>query len=327
MQLISIVVPVYNVEAYAEQCIESILNQSYKNLQIILVDDGSTDRSGEICDFYRQRDSRIEVIHKKNGGLSDARNTGIKFVKAKYVTFADSDDILHEDYVDFLYKQLIEFDADIAICRYKRFTNIEETKEVEKKVKTVVFNSVEALKNLLYTPEIIPQSAYAKMYRTKLFEDIEYPVGKINEDIGTTYKLFYKAQRIAYNPSQYYFYLQRMDGIVRSNFSERTMDAIYFSDEIIKFVNENLPEIEKAAICYAFAQNVQVLMKLPYKDKKYQHIKEQIIQNIKQYRRIVLWDKNVSIPRRLGALASYGNLYLIKQLAVCYKRIINKEPV
>lgn len=196
MQLISIVVPVYNVEAYAEQCIESILNQSYKNLQIILVDDGSTDRSGEICDFYRQRDSRIEVIHKKNGGLSDARNTGIKFVKAKYVTFADSDDILHEDYVDFLYKQLIEFDADIAICRYKRFTNIEETKEVEKKVKTVVFNSVEALKNLLYTPEIIPQSAYAKMYRTKLFEDIEYPVGKINEDIGTTYKLFYKAQRI-----------------------------------------------------------------------------------------------------------------------------------
>lgn len=327
MDLISIIVPVYNVETYIERCIESILNQTYSNLQIILVDDGSTDKSGEICDYYSRQDSRIEIFHKKNGGAAEARNMGLTKIRAKYVTFMDSDDVIHEDYISFLYNQLIETNADISICRYKRFIDIKEVKNLEMNEKTQIYDNVNALKILLYSPEKIPHSAYAKMYKSKLFETIKFPIGKTGEDIGTTYKVFNNAKKIAYNSSQYYFYFQRMDGVVRSKFSKRTMDALDFADEIMVFAKRQMPAIEKASICYAFSQNVQVLIKLPYKQKEYQNETERVVGNIKRYRRIVLCDSYVSIPRRLGALATYGNLFLIKNLGILYKKIINKEPV
>lgn len=276
MELISIIVPVYNVEKYLKRCIESILGQNYSKLQIILVDDGSTDRSGKICDSYAEKDSRIEVIHKENGGLSDARNIGIEHAKGTYITFVDSDDMIDRQYISFLFSEISKFDADISICRYKRFTESQELKHLEKSEESVVYNNIEALKTLLYTPEKIPQSACGKLYKIKMFKDIRYPLGRLNEDIGTTYKLFYNSKKIVYNSSQYYFYYQRMDGIVRSRFSEKSMDAIYFSEEILAFVQKYIPDLVKAAQCYAFAQNIQILIKIPLNNSMYDVYKNEI---------------------------------------------------
>ena len=328
MELISVIVPVYNVEKYLERCMESLLAQSYEHLQIILIDDGSTDKSGEICDRYAKQDQRIEVIHKENGGLSSARNAGLDCVKGEYITFLDSDDVLYKDYICFLYEMLKKYKADLSICRYQRFVDIEEINNKKVELCDIEeLNYKEALKMLLYTPDKMPQSSWGKMYQKNLFRNIRYPLGKINEDMAITYKLIYQAKKIVYTPAKFYFYFQRMDGIVRSKFSERTMDAIEFSTEILRFVKENVPELEKAAICYAFAQNVQVLLKLPYKEKKYQQFVEAVRNNIKQYRKTVLLDRNVSKARRLGALAAYGNLWGVQKLGVLYKRVINKEPV
>lgn len=327
MKLISVIIPVYNVEKYIQRCIESIIDQTYKNIEIILVDDGSTDSSGKICDSYQVKDKRIKVIHKKNGGLSDARNAGITCSTGEYIAFVDSDDLVDKSYIEFLFKLISEEDSDIAVCRYKRFTDLLEVKNSDRNDNNIIYNGMQALEVLLYQPEKIPQSANAKMYRRELFDGILYPVGRLNEDIGTTYKLFYKAKKIAYNSSQYYFYFQRMDGIVRTKISNRTRDAIDFSEEILAFVKANMPQIEKAAICYAFAQNIQVLIKLPYEDNIYRELAEEIKSNIKKYRGIVWRDKKVPYLKRIGALASYGSLSLIKKLAIIYKKVINKEPV
>lgn len=327
MDLISVIIPVYNVQKYLDRCIHSVLGQSYTKLDIILVDDGSSDGSGSVCDKYQETDGRIRVIHKQNGGLGDARNVGIDAAKADYLIFLDSDDFVDREYVSFLYALLRDNDADISICRYRRFCDLKEIKEAQRDQKTVVYDNISALKALLYTPEVIPQSANAKMYKKELFGGIRYPIGKLNEDIGTTYKLLYRAKKIAYSASQYYYYFQRMDGIVRSEFTEKKMDAVEFSEEILNFLRIHAPELQNAAICYTFSQNVQVLMQLPLHDERYEAIEQKLAYNIKKYRKIVAFDANVTLPRRLGALAAFGNLSMVKRLGALYKRIINKEPV
>ncbi len=327
MDLVSVIIPVYNVEKYLDRCMRSVLEQTYTNLDIILVDDGSSDGSGIICDRYQGMDGRVRVIHKQNGGLSDARNAGIDAARADYLIFLDSDDFVDREYVSFLYALLREHDADISICRYMRFSGLEEIGKAKKGQEAILFSNTKALEALLYTPEVIPQSANAKMYKRELFDGVRYPVGKLHEDIGTTYKLLYKAKKIAYSASQYYFYFQRMDGIVHSEFTERKMDAVDFAEEILGFLEIHAPKLRNAAVCYAFSQNVQILMQLPLHDDRYKTVKKRLMDNIKKYRGTVVFDAKVTLPRRLGALAAYGNLDLVRRLGILYKRIINKEPV
>ena len=213
--LISIVVPVYKVEEYLAKCIESIINQTYKNLEIIIVDDGSPDNCPKICDEYALKDSRIKVIHKENGGLSDARNRGIKEAKGEFIGFIDSDDYIDEDMYSYLYELIKKYNADISICGVRTF---DETKD-----KYIAFNdefcvdSTEALK-LLANDKEMKNFAVNKLYNKGLFTDnlISYPKGKIMEDIATTYKLFEKANRIVVGNKSYYNYLIRDNSIIGS---------------------------------------------------------------------------------------------------------------
>lgn len=211
-KLISIIVPVYNVEKYIEKCIQSIINQTYKNLEIILVDDGSKDKSGLICDIYEKKDNRIKVIHKENGGLSDARNEGLKIASGDLIGFVDSDDYIDDDMFETLFNLIEESNSDISIVSFREFMNgklidIQDSGELD------IYNKIQAIKELLLDKKI-QSYAWNKLFKAELFENIKFPVGKNFEDIATTLLLFENAEKIVRLEEPKYNYLRRNDSII-----------------------------------------------------------------------------------------------------------------
>lgn len=243
--LISIIVPVYKVEKYLNRCIDSILNQTYKNLEIILVDDGSPDNCGKICDDYKKMDKRIKVIHKKNGGLSDARNFGIKIASGKYIGFVDSDDFISKEMYEKLYYLLKENKADISVISYKCFYEIDKVFDKKENINNVSVLSAEESMQYLFENSKIGNYAWNKLYKTSLFSDIEYPFGKKMEDLGTTYKLFNKCNRIAYCDIELYYYLQRQDSILHSTDAMFCNDKFELCYERFIYLKEKYPNLKE----------------------------------------------------------------------------------
>ena len=209
---ITVVVPIYKVEAYLKKCVDSILSQSYSNLEIILVDDGSPDNCPKLCDEYAQADERIRVIHKENGGLSSARNAGIEIATGEYISFVDSDDYIEINMIELLYEGIVRYDSDIAICNHyveKKERLLMELPPVDKEW---VYTSREATK-LLLEDVVIKNYAWDKLYKTELFRKVRYPIGRNYEDIGTTYLLFQQANRICQLQGYEYYYQMREDSI------------------------------------------------------------------------------------------------------------------
>ena len=211
--LISIIVPVYGVEKYLKRCIDSILRQTYKKIEILLVDDGSPDACGSICDEYAAKDSRVRAFHKQNGGLSDARNYGIDRAKGDYLCFVDPDDYIADDYCRLMYETSIKENADIVICNYAEFKS-DTCKAVTRQIYDVsVITSYEALKRL-YSPDgkMYPV-AWNKLYKKSVVADIRFPIGVINEDEFTTYKYILNSERIAVLDSVLYYYYNNENSI------------------------------------------------------------------------------------------------------------------
>lgn len=231
---ISVIVPVYNVENDIENCLNSILDQTYKNLQIILVDDGSTDRSGRICDIYAQKDKRIEVTHKENGGLADARNTGLEKVMGEYIAFLDSDDYIYPTFYEELYKMVKEYNADIGECEFLRI-NIEDkliAKDIidNNNVKNITQNietNEDALCDL-YGPRLKPYIkkvvVWNKLYKKNIFRTIRFPVGKLHEDEYTTYKIIHSAEKIISTNKILHGYMQTKNSIMRQEIKQKRID-------------------------------------------------------------------------------------------------------
>lgn len=252
---ISVIVPVYNVEKDIENCLDSIIAQEYKNLQIILVDDGSTDNSGNICDKYSNIDTRIEVIHKQNRGLADARNVGLKHANGKYIAFLDSDDYIYPTFYKELYRMVKEHDADIGECDFLRI-NIDKKEDAKKilekqeeKFSQELLSNIEALK-LLYGPRLKPYIkkvvVWNKIYKKDIFNDIRFPLGKLHEDEYTTYKILNKANKIVSTNKKLHGYMQTPNSIMRQEIKwqriEDNLDAYIKSSEF--FQNANNKEIE-----------------------------------------------------------------------------------
>lgn len=235
-ELISVVVPIYKVEKFLPTCIESLIKQSYKNMELILVDDGSPDLCPQICDKYKQLDSRIKVIHKTNGGLSDARNAGIEIAQGEWITFVDSDDYVGDDFLKTLYIMARKSNADISICDYESV--LDDGAEERKYTYVVEYNNVECLKKT-YIPEVhgMEFTAWGKLYRIGLFRDlgIRYPVGKIHEDTFTTYKLLYEANRIVFFDAIEYFYRRREESIMTSAFNKKRLVTLDATREACRF--------------------------------------------------------------------------------------------
>lgn len=316
---ISIVVPVYNVEQYLKKCVESILAQTISNIEIILVDDGSTDQSGVICDELSEQDGRIKVIHQKNSGLSGARNTGIEVAQGRYIAFVDSDDYVAEDYIEVMLERLLEYNADISVCGIMRFYENEKIILDDGKRSVSVYNGVQALENNLYQREI-ENNAVAKLYKIELFKNIRFPVGKLYEDLGTTYRLLDISGKVVVDTRKKYFYLQRSNSIMYKSFSPRNMDRIYISEQIVKYVQKEHPEYISAAVSRLFVASVQVLREIPMTSKYKKEI-ELIKQNIKRCRKRVILDKKAKKINRLIALFSFLPLSMFQKLGVLYKKV------
>ena len=212
---ITVIVPVYNVEKYLDRCMESILAQTYTKLEIILVDDGATDSSGAICDFYAQKDARVQVIHKENGGLSSARNAALDIAQGEYIGFVDSDDYISVDMFEKLYQACVQYESEIAICCH--YTERGDRLLIEEPIvdESIQYTGVEALE-LLIRDQGIRNYAWDKLYKASLFQSIRYPDGRNYEDIATTYLLFYRAKRICSIP-RYLYYYQIREGSISSH--------------------------------------------------------------------------------------------------------------
>lgn len=246
--LISIVLPIYNVENYLNDCVESVIKQTYVNLEIILVDDGSTDNSGEMCDVWKKKDKRIIVIHKKNGGLSDARNAGLKIAKGSYIAFIDSDDVIDETFIETLYTSIRETKAQIACCNFSCFTDkINKENDYNEKNKYELLTG-KKLVSAIYCGNYsnISFVAWNKLYKISLFREynIDYPKGKVHEDTFTTYKLLYFAQSVVIENRNLYWYRLRGGSITNTNINEKRcidrVEALYSNVIFFRDKNESL---------------------------------------------------------------------------------------
>lgn len=245
--LVSVIVPIYNVEAYLLRCVNSIKEQTYNNLEIILVDDGSPDNCGRICDELAKTDGRILVIHKENGGLSDARNRGLDAATGEYIVFVDSDDYIAPSFIMTLYHHLIETDSDVALCSYMVVTGEDISKIQDEKPQTYVYNRKELLMNLYdanHEDATFFIVAWNKLYKRSLWDQVRFPKGKIHEDEATTYRIFHLCRRGVYVKVPLYGYFSSESSITRDAFSVKRlqwMDAL--NDRIAFFEKKKEPRL------------------------------------------------------------------------------------
>lgn len=235
--LVSIIIPVYGVEKYLEKCVKSVIKQSYKNLEILLIDDGSKDKSGKICDELSENDIRIKVYHKKNGGLSDARNYGLKHATGEYIMFVDSDDYININMVKKMIAIANSYNLDIVMCDFSIVNENDKIKlKKEPQSSFKIYNKNQLFKLWNTDMYLICNLAWNKLYRKELFDKIKFPVGKIHEDEFTVYKIVYLSKKIGYIPESLYYYYQQESSIMH-NLNEKRLNLLEALKERIEFSN------------------------------------------------------------------------------------------
>ena len=233
MPKISVIVPVYKVEPYINRCVDSILKQTFHDFELILVDDGSPDNCGKICDEYAKKDKRIHVVHQENGGLSAARNSGIDWTfqhsDSEWITFIDSDDWVHPKYIEALYTAASDLCCNISVCAYKSVFNLTETVNVQ----TLSYRKKETEK--CYCDNLGIVVSVAKLFHKSLWSNIRYPEGVIHEDEFTTYKVLFLVDQVAVIDSTLYYYYQRQGSIMKSAWSEKNLVIISAREQQLEY--------------------------------------------------------------------------------------------
>lgn len=258
MAQISIIVPVYNVEPFLHRCVDSIIAQRFHDFEVILIDDGSQDDSGRICDVYAESDSRIQVIHQRNGGLSAARNAGIdcacKCSKSEWLAFVDSDDWLHPEYLEYLYRAATENHVQISVCDYLETSTTLFAEGGPYQVESWEWDK------LLMNNNVCAIVAWNKLYAKNLFFGIRYPPGRIHEDEFTTYKLLHRAGTVSYLPLPLYYYFQNENSITGAKFSLRRLDAADALQERIQYVRKlNNDQLTTFCVCQFLSYCLKII--------------------------------------------------------------------
>lgn len=313
--LISVIVPVYKVEQYLRSCLDSLVKQTYKNIEVILVDDGSPDNSGVICDEFAQLDNRFLVIHKENGGLSDARNEGIKHATGQFVVFVDSDDFVSDNFVEYLYNLINENDADIGICDLLHcFPN--QKNVFEKESFKATYSAEEAICEMLYQKSFLV-AACGKIFPREYFSDIQFPYGIVFEDSAIMYRLLDRAKKVVYGNAKLYGYMHREDSITTKAFSERDLDIIKICDEISMYMSSRNEKLQAAARSYQLAAAFRVYMNAP-KTKEFEQSRSECEKLLGDNAKRVLKDKQIRRKMRIALLMF---LYAKPLMPFVYKKV------
>ncbi len=337
--LVSVVIPVYNVASYLSRCLDSVLGQTYSHIEVILVDDGSSDGSERICDEYAEKDERIAVIHKKNGGLSDARNIGLSCSNGEYLTFVDSDDYIADTYIGTLMDIIVKYQADIAICGYRELSPSENSQNAYSKQNSninlnvrnslnnfntyniVLMDKAIALSNLLYQ-KLYNTSVWGKMYHRDKWESLNFPPGMLYEDQAVLPFVFARADIVVYINAELYFYCQRSGNISHMKDKEHILDRVEHSETIYSFVSDEIPELINAANSRILASAVLVLQELPYRNVN-REILLKLRSEIHKTRSSVIWDSQARPVNRIAALISYAGMPALKLAISCYVKMFH----
>lgn len=320
-ELISIIVPVYNVEQYLEKCVDSIINQTYKNLEIILVDDGATDSSGKLCDELAKIDNRIKVYHKENGGLSDARNYGVERATGDYIGFVDSDDCIDSEMYEKLYEAIRKENVDVAECNLKIIYPDREELFTEQNYYNVCTKQ-EYLEEYLKIEKIFG-SACVRLIKSDIAKKLKFPVGKLYEDTYYAYDLIEKVDRYVIMNNSYYNYLMRENSITNAKFNPRIFDLIEIVEKFHKTTYENYPDLKEAADCrkmYAYFSVLNsILLEDEFKNNSYY---PKIINYFKGNYKTILKNKYINRNRKLSVILIKLNIDLYRKVLIKYKNKI-----
>ncbi len=312
--LISVIIPVYNVEKYLDLCMQDVVNQDYKNIEIILVDDGAKDNSGAVCDSWAEKDKRTVSLHKENGGLSDARNYGLKFAKGEWVTFIDSDDRIACDYISTLLKNATEHNCDIAICDPVHIFNGQKW-NYQSSNDIRVFSPFDAIEEMWYQKSFLV-SAWGKLYKRAFFDKVQFKKGIIFEDVQMMHRVFEQADKIVYIPSKLYGYVHRENSITTQQFSIKDCGILDICQELINYANSQSKELKEAAEAYYTVGCFRVFLNAPDTEEYARYIK-QAKNGIEKYGRKTLKNKKV---RRKTKLGLFFYFYLPFMLKLIYRR-------
>ncbi len=313
--MISIVVPVYNVEKYLRQCVDSVLAQTYSDWELILVDDGSPDSCPRICDEYAAKDTRIKVIHKNNEGLSSARNAGIKNACGEYITFIDSDDLIHRNYLDILFSTLTRSQADMACIDFCDHHN---------KLKCsncciYIFSGVEFSEKLLYQQyRYCSHSACGKLYKKQLIKNDFYKIGVGYEDLDAFYRLFPGVSKIAYTPDKLYYYRLNSNSYLHS-FNEGRKDVLDITDKMIIFFGKDAenynPRLYAAARDRRLSAHFNILGLMAANNFEDKSLEDRCWNVIKKERMSSLVNPKVRLKNKLGIIVSFFGKSVYKSVA------------
>lgn len=299
---ISVIVPVYNVEPYLEKCIDSLVHQTFREYEILLINDGSTDNSREICLKNERQYECITLFDKDNGGLSDARNYGVSKAKGEFVVFVDSDDYVEEDMLEKFWSSHEQTGADIVIGRHLEEKESEE-KILEKqrtRIQVSELTAEKALEVMCYEKEF-GTSAWGKMYPTSYCREISFPKGRLYEDLATVYQLIACGKKIAYLDKVFYHYIQRQGSIRNSSWNPKVMDVMVGAEELLKFYESKYPSLHKAAVQRYFFSANEVFVHA-FSEKEYCKIVRPIRKKLFSCQKDMIKNRKISIVQKFRYL-------------------------
>lgn len=301
--LISVIVPAYNVEKFIGKCIDSILRQSFKDFEVLLIDDGAKDSTPEICDACAKKDSRIKVYHKENGGLSDARNYGIDRMQGKYVTFIDSDDYVDSGYFEYLYGLITqEEDIQIAICG-KKSVREDENASPDPETFHEIITGERAVQKML-CGHGSGHSAWGKLYSADLWKTVRYPKGKIYEDYATTYRVMALVDKAAWGNAAMYFYVQHIESIMHQKCSRRSLSLVDIADEETEFIVKKWPALKQEALARKVTSELKCLQNiLNAKNEEFDDYKQKIVEDVRRHKGELLASKKVALKTKIKIIA------------------------
>lgn len=317
--LITVIVPVFRVEQYLRRCVDSIIAQTHKNLEIILVDDGSDDGCPQICDEYARRDDRIVVIHKENGGLSSARNAGLDIAKGEYIGFVDSDDAIEKDMYEVLLETMVSTGADVAMCDFEKWDGVSAIQNQSDCPKTQTCSHNEMLRMFFRVDQpVLYTSVWNRLYKKSAISDVRFTLGVINEDVDFSYKIFSNCNNVSIIDARKYKYFVSNDSITRKNFTPKDLDYYAVWQNVVDLTRDQDPENLAYAELNLKRCDLTLLLKYAmYGIKGFDEPKKQIAEmkrRLRSNRRVLLKSKGLSRSRKIALILITTSVGFVKWL-------------